>query len=111
MISPLLANLFLHYAFDAWMRRTYPDIPFERYADDGICLRMLRPSNSVRRNASKHGPIKLLCGATLGFTWTKTAYAPIKGFEVMRMIRKRECIQPGVTGEVRFVNKLSDLAA
>jgi group II intron reverse transcriptase/maturase len=36
VISPLLANLFLHYAFDAWMRRTYPDIPFERYADDAI---------------------------------------------------------------------------
>jgi RNA-directed DNA polymerase len=34
--SPLLANLFLHYAFDAWMQRTYPDIPFERYADDVI---------------------------------------------------------------------------
>jgi RNA-directed DNA polymerase len=37
VISPLLANLFLHYAFDGWMRRNYPDIPFERYADDGIC--------------------------------------------------------------------------
>ena len=36
VISPLLANLFLHYAFDAWMQRTYPDIPFERYADDVI---------------------------------------------------------------------------
>ena len=37
MISPLLANLFLHYAFDMWMARTYPHIPFERYADDAIC--------------------------------------------------------------------------
>src|SRR6266852_3693172 len=36
-ISPLLANLFLHYAFDMWMTRTYPTIPFERYADDAIC--------------------------------------------------------------------------
>jgi group II intron reverse transcriptase/maturase len=35
VISPLLANLFMHYAFDAWMRRTYPSVPFERYADDG----------------------------------------------------------------------------
>lgn len=35
--SPLLANLFLHYAFDAWMQRHYPHIPFERYADDGLC--------------------------------------------------------------------------
>jgi len=35
-VSPLLANLFLHYAFDDWMRRRYPEIPFERYADDII---------------------------------------------------------------------------
>ncbi len=34
--SPLLANLFLHYAFDEWMKRNYPTIPFERYADDVI---------------------------------------------------------------------------
>jgi len=34
VISPLLANLFLHYAFDEWMRRNYESIPFERYADD-----------------------------------------------------------------------------
>jgi group II intron reverse transcriptase/maturase len=35
--SPLLANLFLHYAFDKWMEREYPAIPFERYADDAVC--------------------------------------------------------------------------
>jgi RNA-directed DNA polymerase len=36
VISPLLANLFLHYAFDVWMRKQYSQIPFERYADDAI---------------------------------------------------------------------------
>ena len=36
VISPLLANLFLHYAFDVWMSRTFPAVPFERYADDVI---------------------------------------------------------------------------
>ena len=36
VVSPLLANLFLHHAFDTWMRRTYPDIQCERYADDVI---------------------------------------------------------------------------
>jgi RNA-directed DNA polymerase len=35
-ISPLLTNLFMHYAFDAWMARTYPTIRFERYRDDAI---------------------------------------------------------------------------
>lgn len=35
-ISPVLANLYLHYAFDVWMRRVFPSVPFERYADDAI---------------------------------------------------------------------------
>jgi RNA-directed DNA polymerase len=37
VISPLLANLFLHYAFDRWMTKHHPDIPFERFADDILC--------------------------------------------------------------------------
>jgi RNA-directed DNA polymerase len=37
VIGPMLANLFLHYAFDEWMKRNCPLIPFERYADDCIC--------------------------------------------------------------------------
>src|ERR1700731_1007150 len=36
VISPLLANLFLHYAFDRWMAKRYPQLPFERFADDAI---------------------------------------------------------------------------
>jgi RNA-directed DNA polymerase len=34
-ISPVLASLFMHYAFDRWMDREFPGCPFERYADDG----------------------------------------------------------------------------
>ena len=36
VISPLLANLFLHYAFDMWITKIHPGISFERYADDII---------------------------------------------------------------------------
>ena len=36
-ISPLLSNLFLHYAFDRWLQRHYPSIRFERFADDILC--------------------------------------------------------------------------
>jgi len=36
VISPVLANLFLHYAFDVWMKRTFPQLPWCRYADDGL---------------------------------------------------------------------------
>lgn len=35
-VSPVLANLFLHYAFDAWMAREFPGIAFERYVDDAV---------------------------------------------------------------------------
>jgi len=48
--SPLLANLFLHYAFDRWMQRTYPHLPFERYADDAIVhCRTETEAQEVRR--------------------------------------------------------------
>jgi hypothetical protein len=36
VVSPILSNLFLHYAFDYWMKRTHPDLPWCRYADDGL---------------------------------------------------------------------------
>ena len=36
VISPLLANLFLHYVFDKWLEQTYPNLMFVRYADDII---------------------------------------------------------------------------
>ena len=35
-VSPVLANLFLHYAFDAWMAREFPAVTFERYVDDVV---------------------------------------------------------------------------
>ncbi len=37
VISPLLANVFLHYTLDMWMQKNYPQISFERYADDEVC--------------------------------------------------------------------------
>jgi RNA-directed DNA polymerase len=36
IVSPVAANLFLHYAFDTWMNRTFPGVPWCRYADDGL---------------------------------------------------------------------------
>jgi RNA-directed DNA polymerase len=36
VISPLLSNLFMHYAFDEWLRRNFPDVQFARYADDAV---------------------------------------------------------------------------
>jgi RNA-directed DNA polymerase len=57
-ISPLLANVFMHYAFDAWMVREFPGCPFERYADDIVAhcdsedqARTLRDSIATRLGA------------------------------------------------------------
>jgi RNA-directed DNA polymerase len=36
VVSPILANLFMHYTFDLWMARTHPNLPWCRYADDGL---------------------------------------------------------------------------
>src|SRR5580700_2983661 len=36
VISPVLSNLFLHYVFDLWMIKQYPNLPWCRYADDGL---------------------------------------------------------------------------
>jgi RNA-directed DNA polymerase len=35
-VSPVLANLFMHYAFDTWLARNYPGVQFERYAGDAV---------------------------------------------------------------------------
>lgn len=49
VISPLLANLFLHYAFDRWMASHFPKVPFCRYADDGLVhCRSLKQANYLK---------------------------------------------------------------
>ena len=34
-VSPVIANLFMHYAFDLFLAREFPTVQFERYCDDG----------------------------------------------------------------------------
>jgi group II intron reverse transcriptase/maturase len=54
VISPLLANLFLHYAFDRWISKKYPTVPFERYADDIVChCRTLQESEELKEAIQK----------------------------------------------------------
>ncbi len=72
VISPLLANLFLHYAFDKWLEREFPDLPFERYADDAIV-------HCVTEKQAKY-VLKMIrgrmeeCGLTLHPEKTKIVY-------------------------------------
>jgi RNA-directed DNA polymerase len=60
-ISPLLANLFMHYAFDRWMDREHADCPFERYADDGVihCNSEAQARNVLRSVAERLGALGL----------------------------------------------------
>jgi group II intron reverse transcriptase/maturase len=72
VISPLLANLFLHYAFDVWMRRNHPDILFERYADDAIChCRSEAQAQDLRESLEKRFAE---CGLVLHPEKTKIVY-------------------------------------
>jgi len=50
-VSPVLANLFLHYAFDMWMVRAFPAVPFERYVDDGVVHCVSRQQAEMLRDA------------------------------------------------------------
>ncbi len=60
-ISPLLANLFMHYAFDKWMSRENPGCPFERYADDILahCTSEEQAQNLRARTAERLGALGL----------------------------------------------------
>jgi len=72
VVSPLLANLFLHYAFDKWMQRNHPGIPFERYADDAICHCRSEEQAAALRNALEKRFTD--CGLTLHPEKTKIVY-------------------------------------
>lgn len=61
VISPLLANIFLHHVFDAWMAAQYAHIPFERYADDIVIhCRTQKEAQFIRRQIEQRlGACKL----------------------------------------------------
>lgn len=72
VISPLLANLFLHYAFDCWMQRRYPVVPFERYADDVIVH--CRSEGDAHRVLAAIRERLAACGLELHPTKTRIVY-------------------------------------
>ena len=60
-VSPILANLFMHYAFDLWMARDFPGCPFERYADDGVvhCKTLRQAEYVLSRITGRMGEVGL----------------------------------------------------
>jgi RNA-directed DNA polymerase len=90
VVSPLLANLFLHYAFDYWMQRKYPHVPFERYADDMVCH--CRTESQARKLLADLNVRLGDCGLELHSEKTKIVYCkdedrkgdyPVKKFDFL----------------------------
>jgi IS6 family transposase len=77
---------------------------------DGVS-RLFMPDNNIID--ADHGALKRVIRPVRGFQSMKTAYATLKGFEVMCMIRRGHCLlpEPGATDEIRFVNRLFGFAA
>jgi RNA-directed DNA polymerase len=71
-VSPVMANLFLHYAFDAWMARKFPAVQFERYVDDAVvhCV----SERQARMLATAIGERMVQVGLRLHPTKTKIVY-------------------------------------
>jgi RNA-directed DNA polymerase len=71
-ISPLLANLFMHYAFDTWLARNYPGVWFERYCDDAVVH--CRSESQARMIRAAIANRLAECGLELHETKTKIVY-------------------------------------
>jgi RNA-directed DNA polymerase len=72
VISPVLANLFMHYAFDKWMDRKHPENPFARYADDAVIHCKSRLDAQLLKESL--GKRLLECGLELHPTKTRIVY-------------------------------------
>jgi group II intron reverse transcriptase/maturase len=72
VISPILMNLFMHYTFDQWMKRTYPQCPFARYADDAVvhCRSQSQAEDVVQSIAARLAE----CGLTMHPEKSKIVY-------------------------------------
>jgi RNA-directed DNA polymerase len=77
VVSPVMANLFLHYAFDAWMGREHPELPWCRYADDGLVhCRTLEKAEAVKAALQKR---LAECGLEMHPDKTRIVYCKDRG--------------------------------
>jgi RNA-directed DNA polymerase len=97
-ISPLLANIFLHYAFDAWMARAFPGVRFERYCDDAVvhCTSQQQAQQLRDAIATRLGVVGLeLKGAKTASCTARTATAAAP---TPRAVRRSWVYVPTATG-------------
>ena len=111
VISPILANLFLHYTFDLWMKRTYPDLLWCRYADDGL-VHCRTPTNANYDGGNRSRLNPLLRGWIEYYgRFTPSALEPIYRHVNLTLLRwarrkfKRFAVRPTQAG--RFLEELA----
>ena len=77
VVSPILMNLFMHYAFDCWMQRSLPQCPFARYADDAVvhCRSLKQAQDVMQMIASRLEE----CGLTMHPEKSKIVYCKDRG--------------------------------
>ena len=92
VVSPILMNLFMHYAFDGWMKRTYPPCPFARYADDAVVhCRTQKQAEEVMRSIA----LRLAeCGLTMHPEKSKDRV--LQGQQPDRILSECELHVPGL---------------
>jgi transposase-like protein len=111
-----------HTTIFRWVQRYAPET--DKLCSCSKAIRRLQRedklSKTVRHRTSKYlnniieadyGALKQAIRPARGFQTMQTAYATIKGFEIMRMIRRGHCVrqESDAAGEVRFINKLFGL--
>ena len=115
VVSPLLANLFLHYTFDVWIRREIPGIPFCRYADDGLlhCKSRFQAEYVMRRISERFRQ----CGLEIhpdksSIVYCKDVnrtedYSRISFGFLGYTFRPRRCVNPNGQVHVNFLPAIS----
>ncbi len=105
--APSIINTDRNPAYDEAIRK----LKASKLLDDSVDHRQVKYLNN--QIEADHGAIKRRIRSMLGFKSVKTAYATLKGIEVMRMMRKLQCIllKPGVEAEKRFFHKLFGIYA
>ena len=108
VISPLLANIFLHVVFDKWMEKYHPEKPFERYADDIVvhCKTEKQAKFMLRAIAQRMNLCKLELNmekskiANLrGYSETKYA----KGFDFLGFTIRPRAFKTKSTGKTKSI--------
>ena len=124
-LSPILANLFLHYALDYWLVRHHPSIPFCRYADDGI-LHCRNEAEAVRMREQLAARLRD-CGLEMHPEKTRIVYCKDSRrtqnaehiqfdflgytFRPRRVVDRQGRVRTGFTPAVSRVSTTADLGA